>query len=172
VHAKISNQPAPGKGQTGARPIYPRDWTPFRAPAQSGRGYVLARVGRRPLEPDPEAMSRRLVRPNHLRRSAPRFTDIPNRSRRLIRPRSKRFTMRSAAHSCASGRRRGISERSRDGWAQRQSSIAERVKLLPIDMKGIGRTAGRVVHGLHFHHSGRVLLAGYEPRAVHGGVSD
>ena len=64
---------------------------------------------------------------------------------------------------------RGIMERSRDAWAQHQSSIAERVKLLPIDMKRIGRTAERVVHGLHFHHTGRVLPPGYEPKVVHGG---
>src|SRR5271154_5448215 len=63
---------------------------------------------------------------------------------------------------------RAILERSRDGWAQHQSTIAERVKLLPIDMKRIGRTAERVIHGLHFHHTGRVLPAGYEPKVIHG----
>jgi hypothetical protein len=63
---------------------------------------------------------------------------------------------------------RAILERSRDGWAQNQSAIAERVKLLPIDMKRIGRTAERVIHCLHFHHTGRVLPPGYEPKVIHG----
>jgi hypothetical protein len=91
---------------------------------------------------------------------------------RLIRRSSKRFTMtvrRSLIRKKFRPPPRGILERSRDGWAQRQSSIAERVKLLPIDMKRIGRTAERVVHGLHFHHTGRVLAPGYEPKVVHGG---
>ncbi len=64
---------------------------------------------------------------------------------------------------------RGILERSQDGWAQRQSPIVERVKLLPIDMKRIAKTAERVVHGMHFHHTGRVLPPGYEPKVIHGG---
>jgi hypothetical protein len=58
---------------------------------------------------------------------------------------------------------------SRTGWARRGSPIVEQVKLLPIDMKRIGKTVERVVHALHFNHTGRVLPLGYEPKVIHGG---
>ena len=64
---------------------------------------------------------------------------------------------------------RRILEGSRDGWAQHRSAIAERVKMLPIDMKRIGSTVERVVHGLHFHETGRVLPPSHAPKAIHGG---
>jgi hypothetical protein len=64
---------------------------------------------------------------------------------------------------------RRILERSRSGWAQHRSTLVEPVKLLPIDMRRIGRTVERVVRGLHFHETGRLLPPGYEPRVIHGG---
>lgn len=64
---------------------------------------------------------------------------------------------------------RRILERSRAGWAPYRSPIVEEVKLLPINMKRIGRTVERVVHGLHFHETGRVLPPTYAPKVIHGG---
>ncbi len=64
---------------------------------------------------------------------------------------------------------RRILEGARSGWAQHRSTIAEPVKYLPIDMKRIGKTAERIVHGLHFQQTGRVLPQGYEPKVIHGG---
>jgi len=62
-------------------------------------------------------------------------------------------------------------EQSLDGWAQaqRQLAVNERVKLLPIDMKRIGKTVERVIHGLHFRETGRVLPHTYRPMVIHSG---
>jgi hypothetical protein len=64
---------------------------------------------------------------------------------------------------------RRILERSRGGWAHQRSTIVEPVKLLPINMKRVGKTVERVVHGLHFHETGRVLPPNYKPKIIHGG---
>ena len=66
---------------------------------------------------------------------------------------------------------RGMLERSRSGWAAYRSPIAEEVKFIPFNMKRIGKTVERVVHGLHFHETGRVLPQSYRPKVIDNGVS-
>jgi hypothetical protein len=58
--------------------------------------------------------------------------------------------------------------RAQRGWHPWRSAIAERVMLLPINMRRIGATVERIVKGLHFHETGRVLPATHTVGVVHG----
>ncbi len=58
----------------------------------------------------------------------------------------------------------------RTSWQPWRSPVlVEQCKLLPIDMQRIGVTVERIVHGLHYHETGRVLPATHKPAVIHGG---
>jgi hypothetical protein len=64
---------------------------------------------------------------------------------------------------------RRMLERSRTDWVPYRSTLAERVRLVPVKMNRIGRTVERVVQGLHFHETGRVLPPSHAPRVIDSG---
>lgn len=55
----------------------------------------------------------------------------------------------------------------RDVWMPINSPMAERTKVIPLDEKRIARTAARIVRGLHFHETGRILPETYAPYVLH-----
>ena len=60
--------------------------------------------------------------------------------------------------------------RAREVWMPLSSPITERAKLIPLDERRLARAVERIVVGLHFHETGRILPKTHKPFVLHSSI--